>query len=438
MKTKIIILLSLTVCALFLIGCDANEPLKKTAKQTPIAVSAFVFDQQETINTINAQKNLKASKDIIFDVPEDVSSIGEFKYDILPQASFKDFEEDFLDLFEFIFPESIMNKDEKTYLYVDTTPQIEGTPVLSVEEHRNELLNGERQFLLLYYDEFTGNDFKYEEGQVMLQATTPMGCEMVRFNRGKIRKYLMDLTAEYADDNNEATVPYMGVMEGFDISMMFSEIATHSPDSQQSYKLIDREVKICDAVKIYTEYVNSLPFMHDKDIGYTVSQVEVYRLDDSTYCYRMIATLTYKGIPFNRGETGIFGDTYNQKGEIINTPYNVFLSGIVAYSNEVDSIEGFPVSHTVSDYRKYDKLLSADSAVKTISSYMSEEIEFEVLSLELLYSGDFPEGNDFYNLRAVWKMILRNHNDGKDYYCYIDAETGDNFCYTAIPYKTEY
>ena len=167
MKTKIITLLSLTVCILFLIGCDAKESLEKASKQTPIAVSEFVFDEQETINTINAQKNLKASNDIIFDVPADISSIGEFKYDILPQASFKDFEEDFLDLFEFIFPESIMNKDEKTYLCVDTTPQIEGTPVLSVEEHRNELLNGERQFLLLYYDEFSGNDFKYEEGQVI-------------------------------------------------------------------------------------------------------------------------------------------------------------------------------------------------------------------------------------------------------------------------------
>ena len=62
-------------------------------------------------------------------------------------------------------------------------------------------------------------------------------------------------------------------------------IATYAPDSKESYKLLDKEIPINEAVDFYEHYINGLPYPRDKNFKTVVISVEVYKVTDNVYGY---------------------------------------------------------------------------------------------------------------------------------------------------------
>lgn len=169
----------------------------------------------------------------------------------------------------------------------------------------------------------------------------------------------------------------------FEVYNFFHSIGTYSPQSEKSFKLLDGEMKICDAVEFFENYVNNAPISAglQRNERTRVYSVDVIQIDENTYGYYFNTQPEFQGV---RYEPPVWGS--------ISQQYNYEPTGGEAYMlrhDDVDYIHGFYGNSWTFDIKPCDKIVPVETAIKAISENLTSAVTFEVLSIEFAYVQQF-------------------------------------------------
>lgn len=364
------------------------------------------YTKEEIIDIVNENSKFKASEDIIADVPKSIGHVSSFYCGTTPQLSAKEGIEDFRAAFSCLFPNHEF--DENCFYYVgpNSTIENEGDNYKTVGEKYDELISGEEEAYLFFYNE-SGTD---KEERVALTLRSPFGSDITTVNKGQAHKiaYQMGLTSSYGSDI-------------FTPSRYFTYVGSYSPDSEEVFKLSDREISIKDAVAFFENYVNNLPCSITSYFSVHVNDVQVYKVKDDLYCYNYTTSKIYDRIPFDYAVSGSHGGRGNRDlgiGEMIK-------------SDDVDFIYGTFKTATVMEEKQYTEIIPFEKAVTITSDKMTDYVDFEVKSAQLVYCTDDDVGGsgrlgETRNpVFPAWKLTLYNPNDNCNYSCYVNVLNGE-------------
>lgn len=416
---RLVFPLSISIFVLFLLTSCSSENMKDIMTKP----TELVVDKESIIHCVNEHNNLHTADDFYVDTEADMSNLEIISFTYPPKIPYTDFESRFKELYSFIFPLHSFG-DEHFFFYNAATKEVD-----LIKENYSDLKEDKISPWIILYDEF-GLGGSYSDDQVLLEISNPIGNDIFRFNRGKARKYAIEATADLDEDKR-----YYGNLEGLNITQYFDYVDTFSADSTRSFKLEDKELRICDAVTQYYDYIASLPFEHKDNMRQRVVSVEVYRMNDITYAYKLITTVSYNSIPIDYEDIGILTNLIDQDGKEAEDNFRIQNNAVIIRSGEIESVEGLPLSYNVTNHENVDKVITAEKAVDTISSYLTTGVDFEVNKLETVLFGSFNKDKNEYTMRPFWKTTLFNPNDNNIYFCYVNMTSEDEFYYYTKPQK---
>ncbi|GHV09167.1 hypothetical protein FACS1894217_12840 [Clostridia bacterium] len=365
--------------------------------------------------------NLKFADNVYYFAPERSSgyhSIHMWAPDILEP---KEFYDRFMSDLAYFFSDKTID-DNYIYYRPRETPSWgddEERPQIDfpIKDNFDEVMSGNVDFAFfmletsgtvgLDWSKPTGNDFYY----LALPNALPF-----RMNRGGIYNALY-ANPDYPRENLFPVASWLpqDPLELVD-SLPF--------DSTKSYKLSDKEMSIADGVKMLEEYFTKVPAYKDKPLKVTVvGDVNVFKIDDNSYCYVYNITDEYDGIPFDYGNPGSLSEyNYNRRIEI----------ACVYETDNVDIFLGTAAAYGAEVIDTFDTIIPVGQAISLISEKMSKSVEFEVQKVELLYTSKYVDeaAEDWTeNATIAWKLTCYNANDKRIYHAYVDAKDGENFRY---------
>ncbi|MCH5197034.1 MAG: hypothetical protein J1F28_09975 [Oscillospiraceae bacterium] len=197
--------------------------------------------------------------------------------------------------------------------------------------------------------------------------------------------------------------------------------------ADKSFRLLDGELSVSGAVKFFEgEYFRSLPFEVDDDISFSVHGVDVYNVSDDVCAFNILFTPAYKNIPLEYGGEYI---SYNNNDNY----FTINGQALMIKKNDIDVALHFnpPVIEEVGEPIK--ELVSLESAADIVSEKLSQEVMFDVRSVEMIYRGKTDLETNTALLNPSWKFTLFNSNDGRFYNVYIDAVSGECSYYSYSP-----
>lgn len=401
-----------------------NNPLNPESSTVPI--DEIYIGNAEVIDILSDTDNITHAESFEIVIPENLDHISTFTYGWGKEQSNKDFYESYLELFEYLFPHKQINKDILRYYGENSKPEYDDDGTFlhnmnTVNSHYEDIINGKEDVLYFYYDEAAEFGADHTKNYVCALFANPICGNFSNFNKGK--------TA-----NITKTDMYL---ETFQPASYFVKIASHSPESEEVYRLADKEISIKDAVDFYENYINNLPFPSVKtdSMKMCVVSVDVFRVSDDMYGYGYHVAREYEGIPFD----------YRREGTSYSADYGYDIdmsSGFMIESNDVDKAYGIYLRGTADNKKEYTNIISFENAVKTVSKSLTQDVEFRLEKAELVYcqkSADQskPVNEIFQETAPAWKFTLFNPNDSRSYICYIDAHNGENFRYYTIRKSVE-
>ncbi len=406
---------------------DVTEPLEPSG---PVEFDNNREDYtlEEVKNIINGFDRFSASENIFTDVPRHIDHIKERTegmVDDMLETSMYDQYVYFLKTFKYIFGDDTPFYPE--YLYV-----------------RGGFTDSDELFepFYTYYDDFisgkkvnkafnvrfayTDNADTDKDDEVFLMTIHPIGACDTRFDRGVLAKIIYDnkLMHETYDEGYTAAKT---IFTGTDKTSYGKYIGTYLPDSEKSYKLLDKETKIKDAVKVFEDYMNSLPTMHQPMYNIRVVKVSVYKfdVDDGLYVYYFDCAREYDNILFDS-----FG--YAQQmigGDDFLSDYNL---GYMVRSDEVDFADGNYIRFMKTyEEQQYDDVISFEEAMQILDERLTKHVEFEVEEARLVYAytEEFVDDLPRYHCKVYWRIVTHNINDDGYYFYYQNARDKDNLRY---------
>lgn len=417
MKKTISFLLILTNVLLLTACSDKNEPIDSGETTVKTAV---IINKEEAIEVINRNPNMTADDSFEVGITPNIDKISSFVLHYAPRQSNKDFYDDFLSMYEYLFPDHELNNDY--FLYYGKNSYVEfdddgnmTSDLKKANDNYADIISNEEDVLYFLYDEsWYGAD--HTKNQVCAEFTSPICNDLSRFNKGR--------TAQISQTDIS--------LESFNPKYYFESVGKYSPDSSASFMLADKEVPINEAVDYFESYINNLPYPEDPILDMCVVSVDVLKLNDDIYGYCFTTTKRYGGIPFDSMESGTAYSDFKNYSFVLG-------QGFMVESNDVDYVYGIYRSQTISNFKEYSEMISLENASEIISSSLTQNVVFEVKKAELVYSEKSVDGlnvdvDDYIQpTAAAWKFTLFNPNDNLTYVCYVDAANGENFRY----YTTE-
>ncbi len=427
MKKKFCFLLEglLGVC---LIGCAAaGSSASETGSEVPFLTTESSVAGTEQISPVDTipLSELKADKalveaaaadipnwtvaeDLVISVPEGLESLSDFTLKYASRQSNKDFYEDFVAAFEYLFPDHTLGEEYLRYYGENSRP------VMSAEGELLEDLHLVRD----YYDEIMADEedvlyfFYNENGELFAEFTSPIGNDLSNFNKGEAAK---------------RTGRTFRLLEVFDAGNYFETLGEYSPDSEDSFKLLDGEMSIKDAVRLFEEYIANIPGGEDAKMKLKVINVSVLDLLNGCYGYRFETTASYNGILFDYFPLGV---SYQDSG------MRKFISGdgVMVKTDDVDSVYGIYRMMETKDEEAYTEIIPIDTAIDLVYNSLTSNVEFTLKRVEVVYSVEENLDGievDEYLLptKTAWKLTLVNENDSRAYICYVNARDGQDFYY---------
>ena len=446
------------VTSVFIVSCSKNDSgfesenmlsssEKEIKNNEKITKSIVASDAESIMEAVNTVANIIPGEEFTVSVPEELDGLPSFDLGYHSFLNNKDAYDNFVKCFSEIFPDvefkpeytmfsgekydaislAYSEETEKVRMYVwneeglrgeEATKRIEELikeknlvkPVIPlVEDYKDEVFDDKTQvFMYIYQDK--GDD------KVFMEAQSPVGNGLFRFNRGVIAK------RHFKNDD------FPDMLEAYDQLSYFGGFKKEVPaDSEEEVNMLDKTVKVKDAVAVFESYINSLECIENKSADLKVKYVNIYELH-GVEGLQMICTSTYKGIDFD----GINGTSSYTEGD---SGYQIFCYGSMINSFEVDSIYNIPVSFRYIDEKESYDMISAAEAVKLVSKEMSQTVEFELRKVELVYFVESINGKSTMpedlslETKVSWKLSLYNKNDRITYVCYVNAEDGGNFHY---------
>ena len=384
--------------------------------------------QEKVREAIEKTDNLLINEDYQFFMPEKCDSVFTFdRYYNWTEDGSK-YLGDFVSAVKEVFPDE--KYDEKKLMFVgerffNTLNNTESQNELpAYSDYKNEVDSGSENVKYFIYQDTSADN------PVFVESTGYLGSNLFRFNRAKLLSLKNSLTGEEMPSFLEVSLP----------NMYSDYVESFRPDSEESFKLMDSEMKICDAVKFFEDYLNNLSFLASEDVKTKVVRVDLYkftydpkeyenRLSDEkyeTYFYLMNYSFEYKGLLFSYAEIAdgaMFTKSYGQ-------PVNAI--GAMVRTDEVEFV--YELQHCIwaKDVEEYDKIVSVEDAIKECSEKLTPNVRYSVLDIGLFYQQDEMSFVDkekpetgYHYVYPIWRFTLFNQNDERYYRVFFDALTGD-------------
>lgn len=453
MKKRIIGLITIASYIALLCGCNKSDPqYSETNSDVSSTVSStsggtsdndtlifadfvgeypenplplLTLSEEEIRRAANEQPNFECSENMYISIPES-ASVYEFRtYGTrVPQRVYSNdqFKKDYETAFKYFFPDREMNMD---YLKYEKEISYEEGYEEGYVKDKETMPDGSVE---LIYDEMPERtetwgfpvfmDFRYEIG---------VGNGII--NKGEAAYLAGKQEYDYMKDIVIPSDTYNTLRE-FELTNFFNSIGTYSPQSEKSFKLLDGEMKICDAVEFFENYVNNVPISAglQRNERTRVYSVDVIQIDENTYGYYFNNQHEFQGV---RYEPPVWGSI---------SQYNYDGMGGEAYMlrhDDVDYIHGFYGNAWTFDVKPCEKIVPVETAIKAISENLTSAVKFEVLSIEFAYVQQFEKNEKGHiiietyeaNITPAWRITAWNPNDNLTYICYVDAIDGENFRY---------
>lgn len=210
----------------------------------------------------------------------------------------------------------------------------------------------------------------------------------------------------------------------------------YQPDSEKVFKLLDKEISIKDAVCFFKEYINEMPSANAPTMKVRVIEVRVLMMGSSVYGYYFTTTVECEGVLFDYLVSGMIGES------VIEKHVPIIGHGFMITSDDVDIRYGGHSLNRIEKPVAYEKVLSIDKAIKTISGKVTAKTEFAVEKIEFVYlerelplDGDGgPAKTENYSSKIIptWKFTLNNVEEGIVYVIYLEAKEGGEYMYYQI------
>lgn len=196
----------------------------------------------------------------------------------------------------------------------------------------------------------------------------------------------------------------------------------------ESYKLLDKEISIKDAVAFAEDFfMNKLPYETNPDIGIDIPEVHVYKVKDDVFGYCFLLRRKYGGIPFEYIMPGRARSEMSDKKEYEFDMRESFM----VESDDMDFWVGSEKCQNIEHIGEpIKKILGLEAIIDIVSNKLSAGVMFNIDSVELVYSRVDEEDSDAQIANPVWKVIAINENDKLRYHTYVDAVTGELRYYT--------
>lgn len=405
MKNKIISILMTIALLCFLIACDsspyASDPDASTniGEKTPINHDnpREDYSSEDLIRIINKYPNIKAAKDIPSDVPKTLGHVSVFECCSKPELSFENGLNNFRDVLGYLCPGRALS--EACFSAVGSGDSV------PIYENYDRFKSGEFKVTLFEYNESASG----VEEPIYFYARSPVCSDLSSFNRGELERIV------------KRKAGFVSFLYNGSFVEEAEYIGRFSPDSEERFKLLDKETSIKEAVEFFENYVAGIPCDADSPFKSKVIFVEVFKINEKFCCFDFIFSREYDSISFDYTVNGGRGRRTGGDMSI----------GVMIKSNEVDSFYGIIKAFTARNETQYTDFISCEDAAKIVSDNMTEYTIFEVRSVRLLYCqseniGDNGElGKYKTRVFPMWVFELYNANDGLTYNCYVNALNGE-------------
>ncbi len=390
--------------------------------------------EDEIRNAINGCGNLSAAGTLYINAPEK-AKVYEFTSFFVADYSGKSAYtpkmqiEDFRRMFAYLLPGRELREDCFTYQWTEGIEDVNNLPENSeIEEGLVRDFAKTDGIINVQYDERD----KVEDSPVIIVPAYNIGLGYLELNKGKLVGYVRanDLLEEPLDARN------------YSLDRYFPVVGKYAPTSEKSFKLLDKEVKICDAVRFYEDYINNMPIAQnlEKNILTKVHSVKVLQIG-GIYGYYFETQMQLSGVNYDVRYTGRIASDYR-----MGNLHGQSGRGFMLESDCVDIVDGAFLHDHLMNVENVEKILSAEEAINKFSDGLTNGVGFTVNSLEFVYYTSYvPDENGYLNTQTneakvvpAWKITAYNPNDKLTYFCYIDAADGSDFRYFTVPEEIAY
>ena len=417
---------------------DIPEALKRQNE-----INYYTVDEVKKMIRENTRFNI--SEDFVSLVPKSVSYICSFDKAAVNRQAPAEFYDDFKEMFAYLFPNEKFNDDYFFYYYIpnEESNRQEGEfPIKNFKKYYDDAVSEKNVISYYFYSPYSGfvekvgSDYaildnrdssEVTDRNIFLEFGPPIGNYLSNVNKGV-------LAERYCKDNGEKNNHFLENWE-HGIRQNYKVIGSYDRDSTEKFRLLDgKEISVADAVTFFENYVNNAPCPKSPVYDMKVMSVIVQQYDKDKYFYSFTTTPTYGGIPFDWDRFYLSSDSMYE---------TTLCDGSMVTTDDIDSFYGYRRTGSITDEKVTDKLLPFDKAISKIEQSLTEQVSFEVLSADLVYtplkyygSYDIPLEEQKSTTTPAWKVVIQNKNNDLVYTCYIDADTGENFRYNKAAFYT--
>ena len=375
---------------------EFRAALKELFPGHAINEKAFLFNGERYHELWNSHnEKMKPIKDDIFNKVTDMVSKGEISSEQFGEYQIK-----------------LENE------YLEQHPEMK-LKLPCVEDYKEDILSGKENVFMFIYSE---EDIEKADGgsKIFFEAQCPAGNGLFNMNRGV-----------WASEYNALEGKKDQSLESYFPDSYLECTGEYRPDSETKIKLLDGEISIKEAVNNFEEEVNSFAFSEyiNPDTRIKVGYVYSYKFTEDVSVLKFLCTVSYKGISRDFFPLGM-----NFNG---NSGFPLYSFAFMVKSAEADVIYNYQRVFKTEEEASYDEIINIEAALKTVSENLSDEVEFELLDVELVYFSEDMSGalsrEGYENVKvktdAEWKVSLFNKNDERYYYAYVKAADGTGFHY---------
>ena len=396
------------------------------------------YTDDEVKKMISENTKFDISEDFVSLVPKSVSYICSFDRAAVNRQNTAEFYDDFKEMFAYLFPNEKFNDDCFFYYYLpddeeQSDMEEDEYSIKNVKKYYDDAVSEKNVISYYFYSPYshfvekTGSEYSHfvenvssdiTDRNIFLEFGPPIGNYLSNVNKGV-------LVDRYCKDNGEKNDHFLENWE-HSIRQNYKVIGNYTPDSTEKFRLLDgKEISIADAATFFENYLNNAPCPKSPVYDMKVMSVMVQQYDSDKYFYTFTTTPTYGGIPFDWHRFSVSSDSLYE---------TTLCDGTMVVSDDIDCFYGYRRTGSVTDEKVTEELLPFDKAISKIEQSLTEQVSFDILSADLVYTPlryngpyDIPLEEQRRKTTPEWKAVLYNHNDNMVYICYIDANTGEHF-----------
>ena len=350
-------------------------------------------------------------------------------------------------MFAYLFPNEKFNDDYFFFYYIpddeeESNMKEEEYPIKNFKKYYDDAVSEKNIISYYFYSPYSGfvekvgSDYaiwdnrdssEVTDRNIFLEFGPPIGNYLSNVCKGV-------LVEQYCKDSGEKNNHFLENWDA-EIKGHYKVIGRYDRDSTEKFRLLDgKEISVADAVTFFENYLKNAPCPKSPVYDMRVMSVIVQQYDKDKYFYSFTTTPTYGGIPFDWDRFYLSSDSMYE---------TTLCNGSMVTTDDIDSFYGYRRTGSITDEKVTEELFPIDKAISKIEQSLTEQVSFEVLSADLVYtplkyygSYDIPLEEQKSTTTPAWKVVIQNKNNDLVYTCYIDADTGENFRYNKAAFYT--